>query len=339
LRAIVYDRPRSFTVRTLPDPELGSTEVLLRARLTGVCGTDLHLHEGEFSPVYPLIPGHEIIGEVERVGDQVVGLEPGRQVAVDNVTSCGYCVQCRAERPHLCRHQQALGVTGPGGFAERVVADARKCHPVDDLTLDVAVMAEPTACAIHGVDMLRVDPGSDVLVFGAGPTGLVLAQLLLHGGAARVTVAAPTEFKLDLARGYGVDETVVMRRDDAAASARRLRELAPDGFDVVVDATGALPVLEQCIGLVQDGGTVFVYGMAGERDRLRVSPYEIFRRELTIRGSFAQYYGFDRALAVLRAGRVQTAGMVTHRFALDDYAAALDAVRADPSCLKAAVAP
>jgi D-arabinitol dehydrogenase (NADP+) len=339
MRAVVYDQPHAFAVRDVPDPQPGPGEVVLRTAITGVCGTDVHLHAGEFGPTYPLIPGHEIVGEVERVGEAVDHLAPGALVAVDNLIACGWCGQCRSERPQLCEHALALGVTGPGGFATRVACQARKCHPVDDLPREVAVMAEPTACAIHGADVLRLQPGADVLVFGAGPTGIVLTQLLVHGGAARVTVAAPTAFKLDLVRAYGADETVLVRRDDPDAAATRLRELAPSGFDVVVDATGALPVLEQCIGLTRDGGTVFVYGMAGEADRLAISPYEVFRRELTIKGSFAQAYGMERALAVLRSRRVRTEGIVTHRFGLDDYGAALAAVQGDRDCLKAVVLP
>ena len=339
MRAVVYERVGAFDVRELPEPVPGPGEVRLRVRATGVCGTDLHLHDGEFFPVYPLTPGHEIVGVVEALGEGVTEVEVGQTVAVDNLLVCGRCAACRAARPHFCAVLGALGVTAPGGFAEQVVALASRCHPVDDLALDVAVMAEPTACAVHGADVLALEPGSDVLLFGAGPTGLVLAQLLVHGGAARVTVAAPTPFKLELARAYGVDETVQVRREDPAGAAAQLRELAPGGFDVVVDATGALPVLEQCVGLARDGGTVFVYGMAKEDDRLAVSPYEIFRRELTIKGSFAQAFSFDRALAVLRSGRVRTDGIVTHRFGLDDYGAALDAMRSDPACLKPVVEP
>ena len=339
MRAVVYDRPFEFEIRDVPDRAPGAGEVRLRTRATGVCGTDLHLHAGEFSPAYPLTPGHEIVGEVEAVGAGVTSLERGQTVAVDTMVSCGWCEPCRERRPHYCENLQAIGVTHPGGFADRVLVPAHRCHPVDDLPLDVAVMAEPTACAVHGIDVLALRPGSDVLLFGAGPTGLVLGQLLARGGAARLTVAAPTAFKLDLARAYGADETVQMRRDDPAAVASRLRALAPAGFDAVIDATGALSVLEQCVPLVKDGGTLFVYGMAGQDERLAVSPYEIFRRELTVKGSFAQAYSFDRALAVLRSGRVQTEGMLTHHFALDDYGDALDAVRSEPSCLKAAVRP
>jgi D-arabinitol dehydrogenase (NADP+) len=129
-----------------------------------------------------------------------------------------------------------------------------------------------------------------------------------------------------------------MDRDHPEAAVARLRELAPEGFDVVIDATGAVGVLEICLPLTRDGGTVFVYGMTDENDRLTVSPYEVFRRELVIKGSFSQAYSFDRALQALRTGRVATEGIVTHTFALDDYADALAAL-ADRGCVKAVVRP
>jgi D-arabinitol dehydrogenase (NADP+) len=189
------------------------------------------------------------------------------------------------------------------------------------------------------MDVLDARPGSDVLLFGAGPTGLVLAQLLVHGGAARVTVAAPTEFKLALAREYGVDTTVQMDRADPGASLAELRENAPEGYDVVVEATGALAVGELCVPLTRDGGTVLIYGMADEKAVLPLHPYEVFRRELTVKGSFAQTHCFDRSLAVMRSGRVRTEGIVTHEFRLSDYDSALEALRSDASCMKAAIVP
>jgi 2-desacetyl-2-hydroxyethyl bacteriochlorophyllide A dehydrogenase len=337
MRAIVYDEPLKFSIRTVSDPLPAFGQVRIRLRATGVCGTDVHLHHGEFFPTYPLTPGHEIVGEVDIVGEGVEHVEPGQLVAVDNIIFCGKCRACRSQRTNFCESLAALGVTHPGGFAELVVSDAHKCFAVDDLPLDVAVLAEPTACALHGMDLLGLPPGSDVLLFGAGPSGMILAQLLASGGAARLTVAARTPFKLELARALGADETVQIRRDDSDGTERRLRELAPDGFDAVIDATGALSMLERCISLTRSGGTVFVYGMAGEEDIWSVRPYEVFRRQLAIKGSFAQAFSFDRGLAVLRSGRVRSDGIVTHRFGLDDYGAALHAAGSDSSCLKAVV--
>jgi len=339
MRAVVYDAPRQFDLRTVATPQPAVGEVRLAVEIAGMCGTDLHIHNGGFFSKYPLTPGHEIVGHVDALGDQVESLTVGQLVAADNTVLCGRCSSCRRDEPLFCRNFYSLGVNGPGAFADYVIVGAEKCFPVDDLTPSMAVMTEPTACAIHGMDVLDMKPGSDVLLFGAGPTGLVLAQLLVHGGAARVTVAAPTEFKLALAREYGVDQTVRVNRADPAASLDVLGAKAPDGYDVVVEATGSVAVAEVCLPLVRDGGTVLIYGMADEKAVLPFHPYEVFRRELTIKGSFAQTHCFDRALAVLRSGRVRTDGIVTHEFPLADYDRALEALSSDPLCMKAAIIP
>jgi D-arabinitol dehydrogenase (NADP+) len=338
MKAIVYDRPQSFELREVATPEPGPGDVLIRVLVAGVCGTDLHLHDGEFGPTYPLTPGHEVAGEVVELGKGVTGIRVGDRVTFDNTAACGHCVECRRARPAFCESILAQGVNAPGGFAEFVVASAGRCFVVNDLDPDVAVFAEPTACVVHGLDVLSLPYGARVLLFGAGPTGLVLTQLLAGAGAGSLTVAAPTQAKLDIAAARGATNTVLLSRAQPDASANTLRDLAGDGFDVVIDATGAMPVLEQTIPLTRVGGTVFVYGMTAEAARWAVPPYEIFRRELTIKGSFAQQFAFDRALGALRGGQVDTRGMITHRFKLEQYAEALEAV-ADSSCVKAVITP
>jgi D-arabinitol dehydrogenase (NADP+) len=337
VKAIVYDVPRHWRYADVPDPEPAAGEVLLRVAAAGVCGTDVHLDAGEFGPVYPLTPGHEIAGVVAGTGPGVSALATGDLVALDNMTACGHCAQCRRARPQFCATFRALGVTEPGGFADFVVATAGKCHPAGDLDPEVAVFAEPVACVVHGLDVLAMRPGSDVLVAGTGPTGLILAQLLRAAGASRVTVAGRSPFKLELATAYGADEVVFMTEggDPGGAAAA----LAPDGFDIVIDATGSADVLYACSRLLGIGGTLFVYGMTPETASLAISPYDVFRRELTIKGSFSQAFSFDRAMALLRGGRVQTSGMVTHQFGLPDYGAAIKAVAGDSGCLKALVRP
>jgi D-arabinitol dehydrogenase (NADP+) len=338
MRALVYEAPREFGVREVTRPRAGTGEVVVDVRLAGVCGTDLHLHAGGFFAEFPLTPGHESVGVVREVGAGVQHLQPGQRVAVDNASACGHCSQCSKGQPLFCENFLSLGVNAPGGFAESLVSPAHKVYPIEDLDDDVAVFAEPLACAMHGMDVLALEPGADVLMIGAGTTGLLLAQLLVHGGAGRVTVAAPTEFKLALASQYGVDRVVQITRD-ADKTFQTLRDLAPGGFDVAVDVTGASSVVQQLPDLVATNGTVFVYGMCDADDRVQWSPYDIFRRQLRVKGSFAQVNCFDRSLAMLRSRRVRTDGLITHRFALEEYGAALDALASDPTCLKAVVAP
>lgn len=350
MRAIVYDRPESFRLSDIPVLEPGPGQVRIRIDLAGVCATDLHLHHGEFAPSYPLTPGHEFVGTLEALGPEVgsaadvgpgtdsgAGLRMGQQVVADTLVSCGGCPACREGRDTFCVRASALGVNAPGAFAEYVVVPARQVFVVDDLEPEVAVFAEPLACVVHGMDVLDLRPGSDVLVFGAGPTGLLLAQLL-GPVAGRMTVAAPSQFKLDLAAKHGADHTVRVDRSDPASATADLHDIAPQGFDVVVDATGAVGVLDQTIALTRDAGTVFVYGMAPQDARWSISPYEVFHRELTIKGSFAQHHSFSRAVEALRRGQVRPSDFITHRFGLDHYDDVLGAI-GDSGCLKAVLDP
>lgn len=338
MKAIVYDKPGSFTLADVPTPKPGPSDVLIKVIVAGVCGTDLHLHDGEFGPSYPLTPGHEICGEVVELGSNVSTLAVGDRVTFDNTASCGHCLECRRAKPEYCTTILAQGVNAPGGFAEYVSASAERCFIVNDLDPEVAVFAEPTACVVHGLDVLGMTPGAKVLLFGAGPTGLVLTQLLRATGAGFLVVAAPTQAKLDIASQRGADLVVKVDRANPALAVAELSEIAGDGFDYVIDATGAVSVLNETLALLRVGGTVFVYGMTAEAAEWTIAPYDVFRRELTIKGSFAQQFAFDRALLALRGGRVDTGGMVTHRFGLDQYSEALKAV-ASSDCIKAVIRP
>ena len=244
MQAVVYDRPGQVEIREIPVPEPTPGEVLIKVEVAGVCGTDLHLHAGEFGPTYPLIPGHEFTGEAVAGGDRTVEALISHRVVVDNTASCGRCAECRRARPAYCEHLVAQGVNAPGGFAQYVVTDANRCFMVDDLDPEVAVLTEPVACVVHGLDVLQLPPGADVLLFGAGPTGLILTSLLTRSGAGRLVVAAPTAAKLTLAAARGADATVLLDRSDPEAATAELHDLAPHGFDVVIDATGAPSVLE-----------------------------------------------------------------------------------------------
>ena len=338
MRAVVYDAPRSFAVTEIPDPVAGPGQVRVRVIQTGVCGTDLHLHEGQFMAAYPLIPGHETVGLVDQLGEGVESVALGEQVTINPNASCGVCDYCRSGRPILCDALTGMGSNRPGAFAEYVVAPASQVFSVEGLPVDTAVFVEPTSCVAHGMDVIRPQHGSNALVLGAGPTGLLLAQLLKHGGAARVTVAGSTAFKLDTARSLGADDTFAMDRGDLPGDVQRLRELSGgQGFDLVVDATGNRDVIEQCVPLTRNGGTVAFYGVSDEQDRVQVSPYEIFRREITIKGSFAEVSSFPSAIAALRNGRARTDNLITHRFPLEEYGDALEAVRSDKSAHKVVV--
>lgn len=323
MKAIVFREGSQWAVEDVPTPEPGPGEVRLQILRTGVCGTDEHLLHGGFIATLPLIPGHEMLGRVDAIGDGVDSRLLGSTVAVDNTIHCGECEPCLSGRHLFCENFVSLGCNAPGGFAEYTVVRAAKTFVVDDLDPVTSTFAEPTACAMHGADVLALRPASDVLIFGAGPTGLILAQLLKASGAARVVVAAPTASKLELAESLGVDVTVQVDRTDPTGAEAELRALARRGFDAVVEATGSISVLESAVRLTATGGTVLVYGLAAEDARAAISPYEIFSRELTLKGSFAQAFTMRRAIDVLRSGAVRTDGIITDTVGFDDFGRAL----------------
>ena len=234
-----------------------------------------------------------------------------------------------------------FGSNFQGFFAEYAIAEHTLVFSTEGLPVETAVFSEPTSCAMHGLESLQMRPGGSALVLGAGPTGLLLAQLIASGGASSVTVAAPSQFKLDTASRLGVDRTVRITRDDPEGNIDALLAASPhgDGYDAVVEATGSPVVGDICVPLTRRGGTVLIYGVTREDDVVRFSPFDVFRREITIRGSFAEMTSFGAAIDALRGGRVRTDGIVTHRFPLEDYGLALETLRNDPTAHKVVIVP
>jgi D-arabinitol dehydrogenase (NADP+) len=336
MKAVVYDAPLSYQVTEIPTPEAEAGEVRIRIDQVGVCGTDLHIHHGDFNAVFPLIPGHEMVGVIDQLGEGITRFAIGEQVTVNPNVYCGTCAYCLSGRLILCSNAKGLGSNYPGFFAEYVTVDHNLVFSVEGLDKDTAVFTEPASCAMHGVETLNLRPGASALVLGAGPTGLLLAQLIGRSGASSVTVAAPTQFKLDTATALGIDNTVLIDRGNPEANIPTLMAASPsgDGYDVVVEATGSTAVGNICVQLTRNGGTVMVYGVTRADETVTFHPFDVFRREITIKGSFAEMTSFGAAIAALRTGRAKTDGIITHRFSLDDYGKAIDALATDSTVHK-----
>jgi D-arabinitol dehydrogenase (NADP+) len=327
LKALVYDKPESFAVREVPDPVCGENDVIIRVAVCGICKTDVHIHHGRFISQFPLIPGHEFAGTVAKVGSAVTDFKIGDRVTGDNTVLCGSCYYCRRDQPLYCERFFSRGVTAPGGLAQYVVVGQDKAfHVPENLSFEEAAMTEPTACVVHGMDVMDVQPGDDVLLFGCGPTGIILAQMIKHCGAARLVAADPGQFKLDLVSRLGADNVVCVDRQDSSVHRKKIKNLQPRGFDIIVDATGNPQVVQECFDYAKKGSKILIYGVCPEDARITISPYEIFQNEYKILGSFAQTHCFDRAIEALGKGIVKVKELITHRFLLEEYGQALDTV-------------
>ncbi|KAJ5602103.1 alcohol dehydrogenase [Penicillium lagena] len=344
MRALVYEdieysAPRKFSIIEKALPKVREQDVLVKVKASGVCGTDLHIHDGEFGAQFPLVPGHETVGVVAAFGSGVQGFKVGDRVVADNSELCGHCYYCRRGKELFCDNFIAHGVMVDGGFAEYASYPANRVFKFKNLSNVNATLLEPAACAAHGLDKIAPRMGSRVLLFGAGPTGLILAQLLRQNGGCHTVIAAPDGLKMELAKSLdAADEYVELPREAQAAAVRmeKLRTDNPYGFDIVVEATGSAKILENAIHFVSKGGKLVVYGVYGDKDRVSLSPNVIFKEEINVLGSFSQTYKFPAAIDYLEGKRIKVDGIVNKTFKLEDWQACLDAVK-NKSVVKAAI--
>jgi 2-desacetyl-2-hydroxyethyl bacteriochlorophyllide A dehydrogenase len=315
MNAVVFESVGSLALRSVPDPTPQPDEVVLRVAQAGICGTDLHIFRGEYLSTFPLIPGHEFVGEVVAVGRDVRGIAVGQRAVGDPNLSCGDCEFCRSLQPNHCRRWQAVGVTRAGAFAEYVALPARAVYPVPDSIDDAAAaFIEPLACVVYALGRIRVRAGDDVLIFGGGPMGLLLTQALRRVGGARLTLVEPNAQRAELARRVGADAVLT------PAEASELPH-DPGKFHVVVDATGLPRVIERALDPLRPGGTYLQFGVAPIGAHAAWEPYRIFRNDWTIVGSFALSQTFAPAIRWLEAGAIDVAPLVSHVLPLAEFAA------------------
>lgn len=323
MRAAVFARPGvcEFVERDLAIS--ADNHVLVRVEACGVCGTDAHIYSGSFPARFPVIAGHEFAGIVEEVGPRVTMLRSGDAVAIDPNIPCGSCPTCRRGRSHLCRNRAAIGVTQDGGFATHCLLPAQQCHKLPpSFPAEVAALAEPVACCVHGIDRAAIRSGDVVFILGCGGIGLILLQLALLQGASAVIASDPKPEKREMALQLGATGVLDPGTEDVAQAAAAAAGGA--GPDVVIEAVGASETAQQAVDIVGDGGRVVLFGVAPEQARVSVAPYEVYRRELTITGSLTNPFTHDRALALLASGKVKVDRLISHRVRLDEIPKGLE---------------
>ena len=315
----MVERPGRVGIQRVEDPSPGPREVLVQVEACGICGTDIHILEGELPPVrYPVVPGHEFCGEVVAAGGEVEHLKVGDFVAVDPNLPCGECRFCQAGRSNLCLNYNAIGVTRAGACAELVAAPAANAFVLPgDLPRAWGTLVEPLSCAVHGFDRLQAKLADRYLIYGAGTMGLLMAQLARRAGAVSVDVVDVKESRLPVAKRLGADRT--------ATSADGLD--GPGSWEVVIDATGVVAAIEDGLRRVARGGTFLVFGVTTAEATATFSPFRVYNEEITILGSMAVLHSFERARDLLAAGVIDAAAMITHNMALERYEAAVAAFR------------
>ena len=340
MRALVYDKPGVGSIRDVPMPQCGDNDVVIKVMAASICkGADRrHQTTGHKLGRYPITTGHEFAGYVHEVGKNVTSCKVGDRVTADNAVPCGKCYYCQRQMYTHCENFNSVGHSIPGGFAQYLkVTDDTVFQIPDHISFDEACMTEPVACAIHCMDRLDVKFGEDVLVFGAGPNGNILSQLLRHSNANRVVCLAPTQAKLDLLNEYGI-ETIQIDRNDPSVHMQKVREMFPHGVDAIVEATGSASILPSCFELLKYQGRVLQFSSTKDTEDITINPAFFYRQEIQYYTSYCQCHEFGRALDAIGTGKVKLDKMFTKIYPLEDFFTAIEDVL-DHNVLKLVIHP
>ena len=315
MRALTIHQPNEMSVvdvaMSRPEPD----EVLVKVAACGICGTDVHIFRGEYLGGYPVVPGHEFAGEVVEVGERVHRFRVGDRVAVEPNIACDNCVNCLNNRQNFCLNWQAVGVTRAGGMAEYVVAPEKVVFDIGALPYDEAAFMEPLSCVVHGIERADIRMADRIALLGAGPIGLLLLQVARLRGATDITVLERQSARGELATALG-----------ARAWTQDLSDLDRDGYDVVIDATGALPVMAQTVAVARKGGTVLLFGVPPRDGALSFDAFAIFEKGLTIRSSYTSLRNSYQAVELLASGKVRVKELISHHLPLEHFARGVEMI-------------
>ncbi|WP_336023619.1 NAD(P)-dependent alcohol dehydrogenase [Halobellus salinisoli] len=336
MQTAVLVEPTSFELRDRDRPEPGPTDVLVAIREVGICGSDVHYYNhgriGDYVVEDPLILGHESAGEVIAVGDDVSDLEPGDRVALEPGVPCRRCAHCKRGEYHLCEAVEFMA-TPPhdGAFAEYVAwpADFAYKLPESVSTLEGA-LCEPLSVGIHAVRRGNVATGDTVLVTGAGPIGLLVADAARAAGATDVLITDIVPEKLEYARDRGIDRAVNVAETSLDDAVDEYTDGV--GADVVVEASGAEPSIRSTLDGVRRGGTVVLVGLADEAE-VPFDVLDVIDNELDVHGSFRYANTYGAAIDLLADDVVDVADMVDFEASLSNIDDAFDRAM-EPTVIK-----
>lgn len=310
MKAIVFTAKNEVQYTELPDPKPAPGEVVVQVKASGICHTDFEVLKDNYGTgAFPVVPGHEYGGVVVDIASDVRDVAVGDRVVVDPNLGCGSCRACKRDWIHLCEKLGAYGVTTHGGFAEFSVVSAENVHPIGDLSFLQAALAEPMGCVLNGVDAV-FDPWMEsALIFGAGPMGLLMGMALRSEGIENVVFCDVSEERLELAANF---DFIAL-----ASGSGELKKLH-HGVDLAIDATGVSIVAGGLPNYMANGGKALFFGVCPSDARIEISPFEVFRRQLTLAGSHSLNRNIPRSLETLSRLTPKIDKTVSHQMSLEE---------------------
>jgi threonine dehydrogenase-like Zn-dependent dehydrogenase len=322
-----YRSKGDLRVMEAEDPHVrGPSDVVLRVKACGVCGTDIKMLRGEYEGTRPpVILGHEFAGEVTEVGAAVRNVSVGDRAVADPNLTCGTCFYCRCSQENLCTDMVTTGMNRDGGMAEYCLVDSRTVYRVPAiLAFHEAAFAEPLACVLNGVERARVNPGETIGVVGLGPIGLLFTRALRLAGAGRVIGFEISRERAELARGLGVSTVIDPTKDGWLAEVRS--ETEGRGVDAAIDAVATPAASRTAVDVLRRGGRTVIFGIPPHAAKLELDTERLVKSELTLMGSFIDRFTFPRDIAMLSEHAIDVGPLLTNTFALSDAERAFDAV-------------
>lgn len=311
MKSAVFQGKHDLRIEEIAKPEVGEKDVLIKVMACGICGTDVHIFEGDKGaadcPVGTVL-GHEFAGIVEAVGSKVSAVYVGDRVCVDPNKLCGECYYCKNGVGHFCEKIMGIGTTVNGGFSEYCAVPESQVYKISDsISFEEAAMAEPVACCLHGIDMCNIKPGSTVMVIGGGMIGLIMLQLSKLAGAVTLIMVEPVAKKREMAKQLGADLCI----DPFTETTEEiLKEHNILHLDTIIECAGLTSTIERAISLAGKNSTVMMFGLTKPDDTISIKPFEIFQKEITLKASFINPYTQSRAVALICEKKIDVKSMV-----------------------------
>ncbi|MFI3171439.1 MAG: zinc-dependent alcohol dehydrogenase family protein [Eubacteriales bacterium] len=319
MKKVVFYGKQDMRIEESNMPSVGAKDVLIQVKACGICGTDVHIYEGDKGSAdveQPTVLGHEYSGIITEVGSEVTKYKVGDRVCVDPNCYCGACEPCRDGRVHYCEDMLIYGVTVDGGFQEYCSVNEKAVYLLGDNTsYEQGAMVEPLGCCLHGMDMCEITAGSRVVVIGGGMIGLIMMQLAKLAGASKVALLEPVEAKRNVALEMGADVAINPIGTDVKA------ELKKAGFrsvNTVIECVGRTQTIEQAIDIAGNKAVVMMFGLTKPEEVVGIKPFEIFKKELVLKASFINPCTQQRALDLIDAGRIDVSSMIYGKGSLED---------------------
>ncbi len=323
MKAVVFEEIDKSIVTKIDIPSIKDNEVLVRNKYVGLCGTDMHILHGDFPATYPIVPGHEFVGTIEEIGREVKGFNIGDNVVIDPSSSCGNCYYCKNNYQNFCTEYDAYGVTLNGGFAEYTKVYFENIYKINDIDLREAVLLEPLACVIYGLSKLKINYGDKAIIFGVGPIGLLLLQVLNLSGVSNVYMADIDKEKIEIGKKFGAKDVFLNDKELNG----KIKSVAEKGFNILVDATGRTEVCQELFNYTAVKSSVLFFGVCDKNKKINISPFQIYRQDISIYGTFSSNHNISNAIELLRSGKLNLTDIISHEMKLEDFSKVFNIIK------------